>query len=147
MYVYIYIHVHIYTYIHMHIKYKYHTYIQTVSCIYIYISIYISKSMTMMLAVFSKFTLLQEPTWITWNIGNCLALHPLVDQKVPAGTACRSSLAWSTEDESTASLSKATPNCKQIWVNYNDFTATEPWESWFLWWNHPQMALVQVSEL
>ena len=30
---------------------------------------------------------------------------------------------------------------------HHDLTATEPWEPWFIRGNHPQMALIQVSEI
>ena len=29
----------------------------------------------------------------------------------------------------------------------HDLTAIEPWESWFLYGNHPQMALIQIYDL
>ena len=34
-----------------------------------------------------------------------------------------------------------------IWMNYNDLTTTEPWESLVNKENNPQMALIQPSEL
>ena len=34
-----------------------------------------------------------------------------------------------------------------IWVNYIDLTVFPQWEPWFLKGNHPQMALIQLSEL
>ena len=35
----------------------------------------------------------------------------------------------------------------KIWVNYNDLTVLPHWKSWLVRGNHPQMALIQVSEL
>ena len=41
----------------------------------------------------------------------------------------------------------ARPIRNDIWVNYNDLTATEPWNYGLFEGNHPQMALIQVGEL